>query len=408
MPVQSFAMRLQIPVGFGGFHVALLDDTAGCPWLSPTIIQQSDGTLRVRNHSPFVFVYDCGALTEKLACDWARRVGSEIASFFGQIDLAVLSHTDYDHVCAIDALAAHVHIGTLMLPRLTLNFRTAQLASRRSGTPEWYRKFLHNPLEWAASRGVGRVLLVEADKQPPIPDRGEPSAPIDPSPSRNDPSGRPNLQHGRPATEGDGTDRGYSIVSSGDPLFVQAPQQPPSWRLIPMLAAPQDPPGFDKAVIEVLKSVTSAQHLYSGFSGRNVASLRNRLARIYRKHWGSTNHSSLMMLLAPCYSGATAGWLCTGDADLTHNLVQAALVRHGTPWFPAVDTIQVPHHGSPKNLNGAAVSFLRTLAGGKRLKWVASSGKNRWSYPAPSIRNALGTDLTETTASSERRNILRF
>jgi len=191
----------------------------------------------------------------------------------------------------------------------------------------------------------------------------------------------------------------------GERVCMAYPHQ--SWRLIPILATPNNPAGFDQGVRKLLRSVASPKYLFGGFGGRQVASLRNSLARLYRKHWGSTNQSSLMILLVPCHPGGSAGWLCTGDVNLTDSFVQASLRQHGVRWFPSVDAVHVPHHGSPKNLNSAAASFLQGLVGATQLNWVVSSGKNRWNYPS-AIRPILRPHLVETTASSEWSNVLRF
>jgi len=129
---------------------------------------------------------------------------------------------------------------------------------------------------------------------------------------------------------------------------------------------------------------------------------------VYRKHWGTTNRSSIMLLIAPVQG--VGGWLCTGDANLKTEECLALLQRHGARDFGSVDAIHVPHHGSPHNFDAATAGFLTRLAGGRSLKWVISSGKNQWNYPAQAVEAACLKHgvLEKVLASSRWSDMLRF
>ena len=375
--------RFQIPVGFGGFHVALLGEPFPLPW------------------SRFVLVYDCGALTQLLACAWAARVGRAVQGDFGQIDLAVLSHTDFDHVCAIDSLAKSVHIDTLMLPHLSLHFREAQLAAGFEKLPAWYRRFVRDPAIWAREVGIANVILVdEGSAEGPAPERAAPR----PLPGEGHPE-RPVLMRGRTSRAAPALAAGMTIMSSGDELTIRTTHPDVGWFVIPIVAPIKAPVQLEA---ELAAEVTGhdAAAFYAGLSLKETGSLRNRLARIYRRHWSSTNRSSVMLLIVP-FNG-DRGWLCTGDADLTSAEVQSRIQQHGAPLFPRVDAIHVPHHGSPHNCNAQAVAFLGALAGNRRFHWVVSSGKNRWKYPSRSVEAACGPLNGPIQASSLWSDMYRF
>jgi hypothetical protein len=380
--VPPIALRVQLPVGFGGFHVGVL----GYPvW-----------------PGSFVLTFDCGALTSQLARDWAARVGREIRAWAGRVDLAVLSHTDFDHVCGIEALARTAHIDTLMLPNLSLRFRAAQAAAyAHQGTPRWYATFLRDPVGWAAEMGVGRVVLVggPAERQPVEGDAG-PEGP----PEEGAGAATPTLTLGRTARPIGGR---ATEIASGDPLTVTVAHPNARWHLVPIVAPPRDRQALEGAVNKVLNGASYAT-VFDGLGQRATSSLRNKLAQVYRRHWGSTNRSSIILIVAP-FQGE-GGWVCTGDADLSSSETRRLVRTYGAAFLPRVDAIQVPHHGSPKNFDTHAAGDLLALTRKPSLRWVISSGRNKWNYPSASVRAACTAhgSIFETTPSSAWKDVRCF
>lgn len=356
------AIRLQIPVGFGGFHVALL----GSPFPGPP--------------DSFVLVYDCGATTQKLACEWAARVGREITKFSLRVGLVVLSHTDFDHVCGIDALARNVGIDTLVLPYLTVNFRAALNAAQFERRPAWYRQFIESPTRWAQSVGIKSVIFVEDESTDwPPPDDARRPEPAE-QPGRTGPPFV--LAPGTTARDAPATDGPATIISSGDTLSVPGRHPDFGWFLIPIVAPPNDASGL-VAALEAEMAGRDPVTLFKGLSMRARASQRSRLSRIYKRHWSNTNRSSVMLLVVP-FSGP-GGWLCTGDADLRGADARARLRRVDAELRGRVDAVHVPHHGSPHNLDAPAAADIAAVFAGGVVKWIAMSGKNQWEYPSGSV-----------------------
>ncbi len=375
MRLPSWAERYQIPVGFGGFHVAFI----GSPF----------------PRESFVLVYDCGSLMQRLACDWAVRVGRALANHCERVDLAVLSHTDFDHVCGIESLARSVHIETLMLPWVTLNLRDAQAAAVSRSKPVWYRRFVSDPAAWARGHGISRTIFVDGESSD-----GE-TGPLERPERRDDDrqGEQPTLGTGRSTR----VERGETVVSSGDPLPVQSGTKT-DWWIVPIVAPPKTSAGLTDALALELGG-KPATDIYAGLSVRKTSSLKNRLARIYSRYWRDTNRSSVMLLVAR--PGAAGGWLCTGDANLRNAETQRRLGQHAR-LLAGIDAIHVPHHGSPHNLDDQAVLWLQGLSPKNSVKWVVSSGKNQWSYPHQTVEAACGMLDGPREASCHWRDVVPF
>lgn len=345
-----FCCRAQIPVGFGGFQIAFLDSFR---------VRPSE-----RKHQPFTLIYDCGSLAETLAKEWAERIGKSLSERDTIIDLAVLSHTDFDHVCGIEALVAKVQVNTLMLPLLAPPFRAAVEAATPKSRPKWYREFVHSPVSWARERGIKKVVFVRP---------------------RNSDDGDPDFNAENPTEIGE-SDPIQSNRESPDPHFRDAVCMPSSepivlatgnrrefWQIVPVLAPLRDEDQCRASLHSILKG-RSLSEIAQGLSLRKRSSLRNQLAGVYRRHWTSTNRSSVMLIIAP--NQGNNGWLCTGDANLKEAATLQAL-QQCQALLHRVEVVQIPHHGSPHNFDRDTARALSRLCGSSP-KWIVSSGKNRW------------------------------
>jgi hypothetical protein len=184
---------------------------------------------------------------------------------------------------------------------------------------------------------------------------------------------------------------------AGEPWIVNGLST--SWSIIPIGAAARNAKAFQAALLKATKHL-SLKRFSEGMSARKRTSLRNKLSALYRSYWGSTNRSSLMMLVSPG-SRREGGWLCTGDADLTSSEIHNECRRLGA-FFAGVDAGADPHHGSPKNFDQRAAALMMSLAG-NRLTWVISSGRNKWKYPDPNVVaacRATGTVIQTNCATS--------
>jgi hypothetical protein len=179
------------------------------------------------------------------------------------------------------------------------------------------------------------------------------------------------------------------------------------WHLVPLVAPPRDRQALEGALNKVLNGTQYAT-VFDGLGQRATSSLRNKLAQIYRRHWGSTNRSSIILIITP-FQG-DGGWVCTGDADLSSAETRRLVRTYGANFLQRVDAIQVPHHGSPKNFDTHAVGDLLELTRKPSLQWIVSSGRNKWNYPSASVRAACLAhgSIVETTPSSAWKDVRRF
>lgn len=128
------------------------------------------GLLNLRDskkHDVFSFVYDCGTDSNKL---FLRR---EIESFKPllpsagthnekRLDMLVISHLHDDHVNGLKYLLDNVKVDTVVMPYIDDGLKSLALieSSRNS---DFLRTFYLDPVNWLASRGVRRILLLGAE-----------------------------------------------------------------------------------------------------------------------------------------------------------------------------------------------------------------------------------------------------
>lgn len=120
-----------------------------------------------KNHDVFSFVYDCGTDSNKL---FLRR---EIESFKPllpsagtpnekKLNMLVISHLHDDHVNGLKYLLDNVKVDTVVMPYIDDGLKSLSLieSSRNS---DFLRTFYLDPVNWLASRGVRRILLLGAE-----------------------------------------------------------------------------------------------------------------------------------------------------------------------------------------------------------------------------------------------------
>lgn len=368
------AHRLQIPVGFGGFHLSFL----GAASFS----------------RPYVVVYDCGAIQESDVRCWARRVGrwlSAMTVWSGAIDLLVLSHTDFDHVCGIRALLTETKVHTVVLSKARWECGIASLiVGGRRGVPGWYVDFIADPAKWLIESGVRRVILIGPSLS------AEFEEVQDSADDRAQDGGGDELQLGPNAAPS----QRQGILYSPSSETWRVGTRPDGWSITPVLALDKGVEAMHREVEGLTKGL-SIQEFAEGLSSRTRISLRNQLAKVFRKHWRSTNRSSVIILVAPMVVGRGRGLLCTGDADLRCDVVLSELERHRTK-MREVDAIVVPHHGSPHNIDLVTARRLMSLCR-QPVTWVIPTGKNRWGYPSKSVEDICrATGRTIRVGSSLR------
>ncbi len=123
---------------------------------------------------PFHMVYDCGT-----SRGYWRHGERAVTSFITYdlrdepyLDLLVISHLHWDHVSLLPTLLSRVSARKVVLPYLTPCERLYELMTEFHLYPNWYVRFIADPVSFLLNLGVEEVLLVgegEEGAQPPVP-----------------------------------------------------------------------------------------------------------------------------------------------------------------------------------------------------------------------------------------------
>lgn len=115
----------------------------------------------------FSFVYDCGTDSAPF------YLKQEIQSFKlllrstgipneKRLDMLIISHLHDDHVNGLEYLLDDVKVDTVVMPYIDDGLKSLPLIECASNS-DFLRTFYLNPVEWLASRGVRRILLLGAE-----------------------------------------------------------------------------------------------------------------------------------------------------------------------------------------------------------------------------------------------------
>ena len=91
-----YILRYQHPVGQGCFHTGII--RGNC--------------FRTSSTDDILYVYDCGALDQKVLRSEIDLLSGEYSS----INALFLSHLDHDHVSGLDYLLAKIKVQTIYIP----------------------------------------------------------------------------------------------------------------------------------------------------------------------------------------------------------------------------------------------------------------------------------------------------
>jgi hypothetical protein len=355
--------RHQHAVGHGFFHTASV-------------------RLPTSGHA-FDYVYDCGAKkTRELL---VPRIDEYVDSFGVQeVNMLAVSHLHADHVSGLDRLLLLRAVDTVVLPyidpfekilliasQITTNSSTASAAS-----------FVADPGKWFRERGVRRVLIMT------------PTRPTDVAAVQGDQKTEPSqprwrLTKGPPTAEGEDPNEPKDNEQIGHdvPLILGLGTLPRwefkffCWRASNFWEEAKAAVAsvFDMEPAEVEKSVTSEWMLTQLKSKLT----RGKLTKCYRKIAAKgLNWTSLCLRSAPAqepdwYSheyvhgdgrarvirespfGEGAGWLGTGDAELSDAEVASEFVQHfSSTGRQSLASMSLAHHGSKHNHNPGVLRAL--------------------------------------------------
>lgn len=393
--------RTQYPIGQGCFHSGSISEWDG-----------TDYDVRA-----FHYVYDCGS-------NDLEALGEAIDNYKNQtshVDALFVSHLDHDHVNGLDRLLSAVKVHTVYVPYineavLLLELIQAELEGVLSVS---LIEASMGPEDWFRSRGVERVVRVQASPDDGVLGPGEGGDPAEPDGFRTVSMG--DFTAGGPDTQRTaGTGPGIEVLYSGD--CVQLPDQVRSlnWTLVPHVdPAPRERRDrFEAAIRKILglsevQPVTSAKladamrkksererlrECYDEIVPRGARRMHNRVSMsLYSGPAGS--EGGLEWLHRVSYRAdwrrgdelypepfwfseeGAVGWIGTGDATLSVKQVRTAWNGTYRRYKDYVATLLLPHHGSKHNFHRDVLDF-------KHLDTCAASAgrRSRYRHPSESVR----------------------
>ena len=389
-------VQLQHPVGQGGFHTGWLYSSAAPVSIGPLI------------DDPLLFwAYDCGS-------DQLSLLKHELLRVRGApIDVLFLSHLDDDHVAGVDTLlTTAARVDEVIVPYLdddgwALHLAASASMGTLSGT---FIDLAADPAGWFGRRGVRRLTYVECsddeDDAGPGPDPVEPSG-IDPDlrGESKEPLGRLKIKWSRrPRTlqsAGAQTARAETaVVERGVVVVLHGFGTTLNWVPSPFAFRPE------RAKIAAFRAQLAAE-FGPGMTATAYAdqarshSGRMKLRKCYDVVCKKDNLHSMTLYAGPAaalqgklpntaWHGhfsrriVQAGWLSTGDFDLSVKKRRDSLIRFFSRYAHLVGQLTLPHHGSEHSFHRAILTAYPDLASA-----LAAVGANGHGHPSLTVQRTV-------------------
>ena len=111
----------------------------------------------------FNMVYDCGELKgPNKIIDLIKNYKNKLSN--SKIDMLVVSHLHWDHVCGLEDLMKGTHVRYVFLPYLLPIQRLLLALSGPANSNDSYYNFLIDPVSYFVERGVDKVILIGGKK----------------------------------------------------------------------------------------------------------------------------------------------------------------------------------------------------------------------------------------------------
>ncbi|WPJ97527.1 hypothetical protein SH580_07365 [Coraliomargarita algicola] len=348
---------------------------------------------------PFNWLYDCG-ISGKFSI-LQNQIQQYLKTEGNEIDLAMLSHYDQDHVNGVVELIKHGgQIRTLVLPYLYPAQRL-RLLMDASGSANWYLRFLTSPAQYLqsleAEGSVEQVLFISpgGDEYPQEPESNTPEPDFPPKENKKP---RRNLDMGDEKTSTQPID-GFSaeedsdfnhrtlLQNSSQPFtalglwefcFYNRPQElkdlqqwwqdaEPHWRQFQ--SSNKTPKDYEHLIRDMQAATVNNPALPKSAFDANEVSLQvyagpltRNLSRADRFNGILTTTEFIHLPLAPNHLmlrhrhpstnsiRENGGFLFTGDITMdapTSKLIEDKFLGQGR--WQRLSYLQVPHHGASKS-----------------------------------------------------------
>ncbi len=335
------------------------------------------------NVSRFQWVYDCGTTSSQVLIDHAIAGLEAWSGPRRQLDLAVLSHFDDDHISGICHLISKFPVKTLLLPYMSLAERLVIAFEEGVPAGDELMSFFINPAEYLTNvegANIERVLFVlpSTGEGPPLSEGGPAINPQDGDglditfrPSKpDDYEELQSLQLGAGATSPAHTE--IAFMGSGSAITLRA-----LWEFVPYNDDPVKPIPAD-----FRQNVSRARERLKNGPSREVAlaTLKDAYDKAFGDDSKERNFISLFLYAGPIYPTwqETSLWaasngaskirapfdgrcsiLYTGDGYLDSQHKLDRMTRYLRPQrINRAGVLQVMHHGASDNcFKGVAIEI---------------------------------------------------
>jgi hypothetical protein len=361
-----FALVRQEPVGHGCFHTGVL------------------GTQRPL----FRWVYDCGSWTKKdILKQRAERFAGRLlqdTSRETDIDLLFTSHFDADHISGLDYLLGRerkppIRVHTAVIPYRSPAAAFAILASAAAedSCTDALIGAVCKPARFFAERGVKRLIICKPKEgEPGTGDRPDPP----PAPPRGSPPGPRSTDSLTPffikpdgeqlVAQLDPESGIYVAVAEyGTVCGIAADDYWADWWLLPyayewstnreklssiardIVGLDPGQPGFYEQLPEKLQSKEGIKQVKSIFASLDSNGTSLSL------YTGPNRLDHARSVYAPSNQARPAGWLLTGDANLSSQVRMKEWKQAFMRTSFCTAHLMLPHHGAAGNFNEELITY---------------------------------------------------
>lgn len=388
----------------------------------------------------FNMVYDCGELSGpkkilNLISDYKKDLGKS------SIDMLVVSHLHYDHVCGLDELLRNAHVRYVFLPYLLPIQRLILAISKPVNANQSYYNFLMDPVSYFLEKGVETVILLGGKKG----DKG---------PGKFDTTDNNSRNEGFDIDSEDFNNESILLPDDNDLreiILENDPQLIDPWFNTSILIKTHSGlvslknkwvfgffvPPTDKNLKRfegcIMRKFSQTKKINSAALRRILSnkSTLKELKKCYEKTFKRLNDTSLILFHGPtrriysfiCPSSSsvmaptpsrfyrcesplednvTFGWVLTGDVDF--NKVLPEFLNHFSAYLGHMTHLLIPHHGSKANWNPTVMK--RVI---KPSHWFVSFGLgNPYRHPNYDVIHDILSEGNTVSACNESLRIDQY
>ena len=374
------------------FIASLMITTMMCTYARFSLEPVGQGLFYTGKIGNFNMVYDCGELNGpnkivNLIKDYKNKLGNS------KIDMLIVSHLHWDHVCGFEELMRKTQVRYVFLPYLLPIQRLLLALSESANANQSYYNFLIDPVGYFVERSAEKVILIRGKEGGEDLGRFEPSD-----------DGTPNESSGIDTEDLDDesiqlpdNDDLRKMVNENDPqLLGEKFKTHLSFKnhsglvslkhkwVFRFFAPPTNKnlKGLEACVMKILPGTREIDY----GTLRNILSSKSDLDKLkicYENTFKRLNDTSLIVFHGPpknissflCPSGSPTkipmnyrfypfkssfesydrfGWVLNGDVDF--NKVWPAFLNHFSAYLDHMTHLLIPHHGSKGNWNSNIMS----------------------------------------------------